>query len=258
MSFKTIIDRPAPRAHMVQFYKADHAMLATNVTQYLWEGARRGDGLLVIAGRQHAESFRQDLTKRGADLGTMTRSKRIAFFDAPDILARVMTRGRPSWDLFREVIASAMGEVRPLKKRAAFRVYGEIVGILWKARNFSAAIQIEQFTNRLLANSSSSLLCGYPIDVLGDDFQGPSLDALLCTHTHLLPTTKTNLGTAINRAMDDVLGSSAARYKVAMRSNRPTAWAMMPTGEAKALWLRNHLPRFADEILDLAQSRLVH
>jgi hypothetical protein len=74
----------------------------------------------------------------------------------------------------------------------------------------------------------------------------------------LLPTTKANLGTAINRAMDDVLGSAAARYKVAMRSSRPSAWAIMPSGEAKALWLRNHLPRFADQILDLAQSKLVN
>jgi len=82
-----------------------------------------------------------------------------------------------------------------------------MVGILWKAGRFSAAILLEQFWNDLLSRSPFNLFCAYPIDVFEQDFRPAHLDALLCAHTHLLPTAANeDLDSAIDRAMDEILG----------------------------------------------------
>jgi hypothetical protein len=62
-----------------------------------------------------------------------------------------------------------------------------MVGLLWSARQFSAAIRLEQFWNKLLARSSFHLYCAYSIDVSEKQFQTHALDGVLSTHTHLIP-----------------------------------------------------------------------
>jgi hypothetical protein len=130
-----------------------------------------------------------------------------------------------------------------------------MVGILWNARQFSAAIHLEQFWNKLLTRSPFSLFCAYAIDVFGKEFQVGTLDALLCAHTHLVPAeTDGNLETAIDRAMEDILGPKADGMRLLIKANYRPAWAVLPAGEAVVLWLRNNLPDQAEKIL--ARARL--
>jgi hypothetical protein len=252
--WKKLLERPESNGHLVQMYEADEQALVSNVGQYLWEGHKRGDGLLVIASAANTEAFRAELEKHGADVKGIVRRGNLAFLDAQETLSRFMVDGQPDWDLFESVMGTAMRQVRAQTEFAGLRAYGEMVGILWKARQFAAAIRLEQFWNRLLTRSSFSLFCGYAIDVFGKDFQIGSLDALLCAHTHLLPATDGNLEAAINMAMDEILGPSAKDLKLLIKANFRPAWAVMPFGEAMALWLRNNLPDQADRILGLARQ----
>jgi len=252
--WKKLLERPESRSHLVQLYQADEQALATNVGKYLWEGYKNGDGLLVITSPQNRDAFRAELEKLGADLKTIVQAGQLVFFDAQETLSRFMIDGQPDWALFQDVVGSAMRKVRSQTQFAGLRAYGEMVGILWKAREFAAAIRLEQFWNKLLTRSSFSLFCGYAIDVFGKDFQIASLDALLCAHTHLVPATDGNLETAINRAMDEILGPSARDLKLLIKANFRPAWAIMPFGEAMALWLRNNLPKQADNILESARQ----
>jgi hypothetical protein len=50
MEPREILDQPQPEEHFVQLYGADDRVLTTNVSRYLVEGLRRGDGLLSTAG----------------------------------------------------------------------------------------------------------------------------------------------------------------------------------------------------------------
>jgi MEDS: MEthanogen/methylotroph, DcmR Sensory domain len=250
-----VLEAPDPQGHLVQLYQADEQALARNVSQYLWEGYRRGDGLLVIAGAEHSEAFRRKLEALGADTHAAIRDGGLAFFDAQDMLSRFMTGGQPVWDRFENVVRTAMGQVRRKDSHGGLRAYGEMVGILWKARQFSAAIHLEQFWNKLLTRSSFSLYCAYAIDVFGKEFQVGALDALLCAHTHLVPAeTQGNLETAINQAMEDILGPKADGLKLLIKANYRPAWAVLPAGEAVVLWLRNNLPDRAETILDRARQ----
>jgi MEDS: MEthanogen/methylotroph, DcmR Sensory domain len=98
-----------------------------------------------------------------------------------------MLAGQPNWDRFETVIRRAMREVRPARDHGGLRAYGEMVGLLWSARQFSAAIRLEQFWNKLLARSSFHLYCAYSIEVSERESQIHALDGVLSTHTNLIP-----------------------------------------------------------------------
>jgi hypothetical protein len=250
--WEKLLQRPDAHGHLVQIYQTGDAALAENVGRYLSEGMKRDDGLLVIATDENREAIYRELERLGSEVELAVQARQLVFLDAQDTLSRFMRAGQPDWRLFEDTVGDAMRQVRPSAENAAMRAYGEMVGILWKARQFSAAIRLEQFWNRLLAHSSFSLFCGYAIDVFGKDFQISSLDAILCTHTHVVPANNGNLETAINRAMEDILGPDASHLKLLIKANFRPSWAVMPTGESMALWLRRHLPRQADLILGRA------
>ena len=129
-----------------------------------------------------------------------------------------------------------------------------MVGILWKARQFAAAIRLEQFWNRLLEQSSFSLYCAYAIDVFGKEFEVGNLDGILCTHTHLVPAQPDGtLKTALHRAMDEILGPHADDLRIRIKGHRRPSWAVMPTAESMLLWLRRNVPQQTDDIVTLAR-----
>jgi hypothetical protein len=165
-----------------------------------------------------------------------------------------MDAGQPDWQLFGSVIRKAMRQVRPSPGAEGLRAYGEMVGILWKARQFAAAIRLEQLWNRLLEQSSFSLYCAYVIDVFGKEFEVGNLNGVLCTHTHLVPAQPNGtLETALNRSMDEILGPKADALRVLIKANYRPGWAVMPAAEAIVLWLRKNLPEQADQIVARAR-----
>jgi hypothetical protein len=238
----------------VQLYEANEVALTKNVGYYLWEGLRHGEGVLVIATPEHQELFSKHLDHLGADLPELLGSKQLIFWDAKHTLSQFMVAGQPDWLRFESVIRAAMRQVGPAMGAEGLRAYGEMVGILWKARQFAAAIRLEQLWNKLLEQSSFSLYCAYAIDVFGKEFEVSNLDGVLCTHTHLVPAQPNGtLETALTRSMDEVLGSKAEALRVLIKANHRPGWAVMPTAESIILWLRKNLAGQADQIIARAQ-----
>jgi DcmR-like sensory protein len=177
----------------------------------------------------------------------------MVLLDAEETLARFMVRDLPDWDRFKAAMEATL---EPLKERTGnkgVRAYGEMVDLLWNAGQSDAAAQLEQFWNRLLAAHGFSLHCAYQIDVFGKEFHGSVLDAVLCTHTHVLPTGP-ELEAAVERAVRDVLGCTLESLHQRAPDARRPAWGIIPPGEAKVLWIRNNLPSYADEILARARG----
>jgi hypothetical protein len=241
-------------AHVVQLYGSDERTLARHVSLYLIEGLKRRDGLLVIATEEHTEAFIQELERLGVDPEAAVGEGQLIFLDAQAMLARFMTGGQPDWNLFESAILATIGDLQTRPRQGGLRAYGEMVGVLWRAGKYAAAIRLEQFWNQLLSSHSFNLYCAYPIDVFSSEFQIAALDALLCAHTHVVPAGVTgDLETAINRSMDDLLGRRAEGLRQLMHSNLRPSWAVIPRAEANILWLRNNLPDEAESILDRAR-----
>ena len=247
----SLLDNPERQGHLVQLYGKDDRLLSRNLARYLAEGLRRGDGLLVIATPEHSGSVAR-LLREDRAYSKAVLEGRLVFLDAQATLDRFMVDELPDRDLFESVIGEALQGVRQRAGHTGVRAYGEMVGLLWKAGRFSAAVQLEEYWNDLLESSDTSLFCAYPIDVFGEEFRVETVDSVLCAHTHLLPVDDA-LESALNRAMEEVLGARMARLRGLIKANYRPSWGVVPKSEAIILWLRNNLPGSAGEILELAQ-----
>jgi len=236
-------DTPAER-HLVHCY-ADDGSLIESVARFLGEGMRRGDGLLVIATPDHRRALLERVAGDGVDAGGVEESGRLMALDAQQTLERILVDGEPNAAAFDRALAPVVRRVRGMDRRRV-RVYGEMVGQLWSAWRFAAAVRMEAYWNRLLAAEGVSLYCAYPIDVLGPEFDPALLHAVLCAHTHLVPSLA-QLDPAVDRAVDQLLGPADGRSPP--RYAGEARWAALPPAEARVLWIRANLPDDADRIL---------
>jgi PAS domain S-box-containing protein len=244
-----------PRVHLVQLYEADEQVLANNVSHYLWEGLKRQEGLLIVATPKHRDAFARRLRMFGADLDSAVHKGQLIFLDADQTLAKFMVDGTPDWSRFRNVIGAVTREIQEWTGRGEIRAYGEMVGLLWQAGQFTAALQLEELWHRLLDAGDLRLFCAYPIDVFAEEFHAAAVKDILCAHTHLVPTGKNgDVESALIRAMDDILGPEADRFRVHTNGNSRPAGTVLPKAEAAILSLRSNIPAAADEVLIRARQ----
>ena len=180
-SWSELLDRAAPEEHVVQLYGSNDQLLTRNVSRYLAEGMRRGDALVVIATREHADAITRELTLQGVDA---SRDGRLVVLDARQTLDRFLVGGQPDEHLFRDVVGWVLAEAFRRSSSGHVRAFGEMVGLLWVAGDRAAATRLEEYWNDLLRGAAISLFCAYPIDIY-DDGDTAGLDAVLGTHTHM-------------------------------------------------------------------------
>jgi hypothetical protein len=239
-----------PHDHLVQFYGSNDRLLVDNVARYLAKSLECGGGAIAIAGPEHAAAIRSALT--GFGLTEATLDGRFIALDAAATLAQFMAGGRPSPVLFDAVVGERAR--RLVAEHGRFRAYGEMVGLLWRDERHAAANALEEFWNGLLSSSEFDLFCGYPIDVLGVEFQVGCVDGVLSAHTSVVSSTPENFEKAIELAMDDVLGSKVGGLRLVAMTRPHSSWPDLPICERTILWLRNQLPRYADEIVGKARA----
>jgi hypothetical protein len=247
-----LLDQADPETHLVQLYGTDNSLLTRNVSRFLAEGLRRGDGLVTIALPEHIASFARQLRdERGYSKAVL--EGRLVFLEAHATLNSLMVDGLPDPGLFASVIGDVLKQVQTRAGHTGLRAYGEMVGIIWKKGDYAAAAGLEKLWNQLLKSSHIRLFCGYPIDIFGEEFHVENMDALLCAHSHMLPADEA-LESALNRAMDEVLGARVEGLRTLIKANYRPAWGEVPRSEAVILWLRNNIPDSAGEILTRARQ----
>ena len=245
-----LLGEARPHSHFVQLHAADERSLLENVGRYAAEGLIRDEAVVVIATTRRRTAIAAAIRQAGSDPAAAIARDQLIFLDANETLRRFMIEGQPDPQRFDDVVGTL---VRDLRERAVgLRAYGEMVGVLWEAERYAAAIRLEELWNALLAANDFELFCAYPIDVFGTEFRSAEVDALLSTHTHLLPGSA-ELQRSVDRAMDEVLGCRAEGVRaLSDRACRPD-WAALPNAEAAILWLRTNLPDYAGEILARAR-----
>jgi hypothetical protein len=255
MSQQNAVAGQAAHEHFVQFYKSDEPSLNRNVASFLWNGLLRGDGLVVIATPQRRESLSSHLARLGVDVAIARREGQLAMLDAQETMDRFMVEGQPDWERFQRAIADVLQLALPRVPEASVSAYGEMVGVLWEAGQTTAAIRLEEYWNQFLHRGGITLFCGYPIDVFTNDFQKSRIHDVLCAHSHVMPTgVNGDLWEALNRALDELLGSGADELRLSMKAGVPSMNLAMPEAESAILWLHNHLPERAQSILACARG----
>ncbi len=228
--------------------------MVDNVCRYFADGLTRGEAIAAVATQAHCAAFAQGLRERGIDLNAAEAENRAVFLDAAATLASLLQDGVPDAALFDHVIGGVVRRIGD-EGRLPTRAYGEMVGLLWLEKKTAEAIQLEELWNRYLERANLTLMCGYPIDVMGGDFRMDGIDAVLCAHTHLLPSgEESRFEAALRQALGDIFGSKVEGLDQLMRGDMRAACAQMPNPEAVILWLRRNLPDSVDDVMARARN----
>lgn len=241
--------------HFVQLYGSDTSSLSSNVARFLAEGYRNGDGLLLIASAENTYTILDALRTLALDPNSIRRSGRFVVLDAEKTLSSLLHEGQPDHRGFFETIVPIVQQLVSKSPSEEMSAYGEMVGVLWTLGSFSGAMALEDMWNDLLSSRNSRLFCGYPIDVFGARFHACDVEALLSSHSHVIPMDAgEKLEIAICRAIGEVLGNGNEAARVREEAEQQLPWAMNLRGEAAILWVRKHLGDEADDILARARQ----
>jgi MEDS: MEthanogen/methylotroph, DcmR Sensory domain len=178
--------RAGMTGHDVHFYRSE-ASLVRSVVNFLADGVRAGQPLVVIATPEHQRLFSDGLRARGLDIDELYSGRLAVWLDARDTLACFMEGGCPNRELFMATIGSVFERMINKRSYLIVRGYGEMVDLLWKDGNREGAILLEQLWNDLADRYAYSLLCGYCVE---NFFMAGGVDGFrrVCgQHTHALP-----------------------------------------------------------------------
>src|SRR5690348_11562383 len=128
--------RPGPthalmHGHDVHFYRTD-ASLTRTVVDFLADGVRAGQPIVVIATESHRRAFAKGLHDRGLDIDEPYSGRSAVWLDARETLASFMEGGVPNQELFLATVGSVFQRLINKRSYLFVRGYGEMVDLLWK------------------------------------------------------------------------------------------------------------------------------
>jgi PAS domain S-box-containing protein len=172
--------------HVVQFYN-DEDHLSHVVADFLAAGLQAGEPLVVIATEAHRETFRRELSARGFDVDGACASGQLTLADARATLQTFMVGGMPDWDSFRRHVGGTLEKSGAGGGHTRVRAYGEMVDLLWREGQRTAAIRLEEFWNDLAKIHPFSLLCAYVMGNFYKDGDREQFQQVCRTHSHVVP-----------------------------------------------------------------------
>lgn len=233
-------------SHLMLAYGSEQA-LVSRVTEFLIGEAKMGRHVAAVANAEHTAQFVDELKRQG--FSDAQRRISFTFIDAAIALSKILVSDYPDEECFEEVIGDRIRAIACRSDISGVSAYGEMVGLLWQAKQFPAAVRLEQLWNALLARVPFRLFCSYPIDPFSDEFDAGVLGAILCAHRELLPFDSTQrLSEALDIAVGEVLGKEHAAIQD-LHSAPPSEWGTISPTEATLLRLRQTVPEHANEIL---------
>ncbi len=168
--------------HEVHFYESDD-LLGNAVADFLAAGLSAEAPTIVIATPAHQQAFAENLTARGLDPQQLRTAGLLVMVDAGETLARFMVGSSPDWERFKRTVGPVLERARARAGGRQIRAYGEMVDLLWRDGNRSAAIALEEMWNELRKVWSFSLLCTYVVSGFYKESGG--LREVCRTHTHV-------------------------------------------------------------------------
>jgi anti-sigma regulatory factor (Ser/Thr protein kinase) len=167
----------------VQFYDHDTDLIL-RVGQYLVEGLRAGEIVVVIATPDHRRAFEAELTAADLDLAQARRDGTFITLDAADTMSRFIADGRPDPGGFDAVVG---GLIRGATETGRpVRAYGEMVALLWDAGNVLEAIELEELWNDLGREQAFTLFCAYPSHSVSGSEHSESLLEVCRVHSSVV------------------------------------------------------------------------
>jgi hypothetical protein len=162
------------QGHVVQFYDED-AHLIDDLCALFAEALSAGTSVVALLTECHRIDLEKKLLASNVDLAKATLQGRLVVLDTADAIDRFMgPDGLNEPDFFdyaSEVLRKAKSASAPDSTPV---VFGEIVTVLCRQKEYESAIRLEQLWNELALHHSFYLCCAYPVrslqSRLNDDF----------------------------------------------------------------------------------------
>lgn len=244
---------PVDGDHAVQVY-VDVDELAESVAAYFATGFAAGDPAVMIATRDHQETFNRFLAGSGWDADVLSEAGLLLMLDAEETLAMLFEDGALSAALFERVVGGVVDRTAERFPHRRIRAFGEMVDLLTARGETDTAAQLEALWNELAKTRRFSLLCGYRLDVFDRGTQ-QLLPAVCSAHTHVRPAyNMARLDRAVHAALDEVLGASSSRMvQEIVREDAQLNSA--PVSEQMLMWVSDRMPRHAERVLAVARAK---
>ncbi len=150
------------------FYDHDQQVV-DEVARFVADGLDHQGRAVVVATPQHRAAIEHALVAKGFESSV---GDRLVLLDARKTLRTFMTRNGPDRDRFMAQVGLQV--LNAGSDGAPVRVFGEMVGLLWRAGDVQGAIALEAMWNSLVDRLGFELLCGYPSALI----ESSSLSAL--------------------------------------------------------------------------------
>lgn len=244
-----------PSQHTVHFFEADELSLLHHLGRYIGDGLEAGEPVVVLTDSRRRERLLSELHRLDTEPDIGKEDGRLVLLDSESILKKLDHAGRIDAERFHAIVGRTMREVVSRSRSRRVRVYGDLVGFLWQQGRYASAVELERNWNALQAQIPFDLFCGYPIDLFGDDFHPSRIDPLICQHTRVMPQYRNaEIQSALDYAMYEAFGRDLRGAESAVKEQIVAGWPDLPSAEATVLWIREHLPAQADEIVGRARQ----
>lgn len=187
MTAKTtaLLTDPEPNSHIV-YPSTDENRIAEAVGTFACAGLRKGEAVILVTTQSRRETIERHIHEDCPDVGKLERTGQLSFLNAEAFLSAFLANGMPDAFLFKGLIGEIIQQARlhpgtgnPRK----VRIFGEMVSLLYIARNIPAAERLEQFWNEIVEEYSVALFCAYSL-VARPTGESPLAQSLLDAHTH--------------------------------------------------------------------------
>ena len=181
-----LLGRPLPGDHVVRFYE-DEGFLLDAVAHFTAAGLATGEPVLLVATDAHRVAFLDRLRRNQCNVDAAIASGQLVLLDAQQTLLRFMVGDEPDWTRFRDTVGPVLEACRSGRAGNRVRVFGEMVDLLWRGGNHTAAIRLEDLWNELARRQSFTLLCAYSMGNFYMPGDAELFDQVCGRHTHIIP-----------------------------------------------------------------------
>lgn len=239
---------PEPADHAVQIYREPEE-LARSVGAYLAAGLARGEPAVVIATPEHRSLV-------SAELPSDETERLVRWLDAEETLAALLVDGRPDPDRFELVVGGVLDEVAEQFPDRLVRAFGEMVDLLARRGDRTAAVELERLWSHAARTRRFSLLCAYRADPFAVDEQVSLLPSVCAAHSPMLPAADPErFQRAVDAALYETLGPDDASRVYRSIAGAVAMEPGVPVAQHALMWVSANMPARAEIVVAEAQRR---
>jgi hypothetical protein len=158
---------PISDFHCVHIFEPSQFPVA-EVAGFLHHGLNEGEAAILMASMDHASMIEAKIEELGFSIRVLRAAGLWDVTDVEDML-RIFESGTSTVTIVENFIEAT---VRPALQKAPskrIRIYGEIEdALLGRLGNAEAALTVERYGNRLVAEGATKIYCGYSTNAFPD------------------------------------------------------------------------------------------